>query len=62
MITKFEIFMAFIIGLTVGVAWCAISVTGDNSNWADKSKLQAKQTIVMDNCYAQYSAVRRFPR
>lgn len=56
-----EMLMVLVIGAVIGVALMIIS-DSFNPNIVHKEKLINKQTIQMSNCYAQYSAVRRFPK
>jgi hypothetical protein len=48
-----------IVGLIAG--GCIVG-TLCSMSMVDIGKLTHKQTIKMNDCYAQYSAVRRFPR
>ena len=49
-------------GMMLGLLLAFILVRLDNGAWVTKEKLTIKKTIQMENCYAQYSAVRRFPK
>lgn len=51
-----------IVGWFIGMITSALILTTPISSWANKQRLENKQTITQSTYYAQYSAVRRFPR
>jgi hypothetical protein len=49
-------------GVIVGLMIAAVLIHLPISVWVNQGKLLRKETISMPGCYAQYSAVRRFPK
>lgn len=58
---KIAIILLFV-GMIIGLFAASMIIDNTYSIYVKKHDVAIKKTIVMEDCYAQYSAVRRFPK
>jgi hypothetical protein len=54
--------ISIFVGWILGMITAAILLVTPISSWTNKTNLMNKKTVIHPMYYAQYSAVRRFPK